>query len=218
MIFIGDTHVFLLSLTNADGSLVTVTTQPTIQVINARTGVGVLALAATMTVIAGTRLIYSYAWVIPNTVTTDDYFAIVSYATSTVTIQNQFLEKLRVGNSMILSTVAQDATVAKDLTTAKDATVAKSADLVAISPDNSITVQAIKAKTDLIPQAPADIPTLTGLGVLLNDIHEGVLGNLIIDRTVQPRTMRILRYPDNVQIAAFTLTDDGNSSGRTRTG
>ena len=61
MIYPGDTHQIVFSLSHANGTTPSVTTAPLVTVINLTTGAAVVTAAA-MTLVAGTCLVYSYAW------------------------------------------------------------------------------------------------------------------------------------------------------------
>lgn len=226
MIYPGDVFTFVYSVTRADGTIPNVTVPPSIQIINAHTGLGMLTSAQNMTLASGTRQVYTYPWTIPSTAVNGDYFAIASCASDGITVQNssdvigvmvsfKFMQgQLRLGDTYITGPVALNGTVALNATVAKDATVAKASDLVGISPDNSTTVLAIKAKTDNLPSDPASVTIQSQIIALLNDVHDCNLGPLVIDRTTTPRTMTIKRLADNSVLAVFNLTDDGTQSSR----
>src|ERR1039457_2108004 len=112
MIYPGDTYSFLCNVA-ADGVVPTVTTAPLITVFNIATRAPVVTSQA-MPAVAGTQGLYGYTWSIPTTIPNGDYAAIVSYATSALTVLNQFLSRLRLGDSNINAVVAKDSTVAKD--------------------------------------------------------------------------------------------------------
>jgi len=88
MIYPGDTHQIVFSLSHANGTTPSVTTAPLVTVINLTTGAAVVTAAA-MTLVAGTCLVYSYAW---NTagMLNGDYLAVVSYAADGNTVNGQY--------------------------------------------------------------------------------------------------------------------------------
>jgi hypothetical protein len=131
MIYPGDTHQIVFSLSHANGTTPSVTTAPLVTVINLTTGAAVVTAAA-MTLVAGTCLVYSYAW---NTagMLNGDYLAVVSYAADGNTVNGQYLDQIHLGDTNIPGPVALNATVALDATVAKDATVAHLTDLVTIA-------------------------------------------------------------------------------------
>jgi hypothetical protein len=216
-VYQSDNHVFILSIIKSDGTAPSVTSSPTITIINARTAASVIS-AQSMTLVSGTQAIYTYLWTVAPAATNDDYFSIVSYAADGITITNRFLERVRVGDTRISGLLALDATVAKDSTVAKDTTVAKAADLAAINPNSSTAVLAIKAKTDLLPADPASQATITSLSKMSTDIRDSMVGKILIDRTVTPATMTIYHLDNATPLATFTLTEDSNQTLRTRTG
>jgi hypothetical protein len=142
-----------------------------------------------------------------------DYLVTVSYATATQIVNGAVLEVTRLGNSRITGTVALDATVAHDATVAKQATVAKATDLQAISPDNSPAVAAIRSRTDLIPDQPAQETTLNSMNALLTDLHDAATGSWILDKSSQ--TLRMLRL-DGSELCHFNVTEDPSQASRVR--
>jgi hypothetical protein len=217
LLFPGETYVFTLSITKADGTNPSVTSSPQIQVVNARTGVGVFGSAQAMTLVTGTQKVYTYGWAIDNAQSApDDYFAIVSYTADTIAVTGRYLEKIRVGSSYFTGKVALDLTVAKDATVAKNSTVAKATDLAAVNPDNSSVVLAIKAKTDNLPADPASTGLLTSVMAFLTDVRDALLGSQVVNKDVVPATLSLKRVADNSELASYTLTEDSHSTVKTK--
>ena len=212
MIYPGDTHQIVFSLSHANGTTPSVTTAPLVTVINLTTGAAVVTAAA-MTLVAGTCLVYSYAW---NTagMLNGDYLAVVSYAADGITVNGQYLDQIRLGDTNIPGPVALNATVALDATVAKDATVAHLTDLATINPNTSSVILAIQAKTANLPAIPAAQSDVTALVQFLTDIHDTVLGTWIVDKTQNPKVLSFLRL-DGSNLATFTVTEDDNSAART---
>jgi hypothetical protein len=180
-------------------------------VITMATSTTVLA-AVPMTLIAGTQAIYTYSWSTAG-MTNGDYVAIVSYASDGITVNGRFLEIFHIGDTNITGPVALSATTALDATVAKDATVAHLADLATISPDTSVTVLAIKAKTDGLPSDPASASTLTGLTSEIQDLHDCQFGTWTIDKTQNPNVLTILS-PTQAVVVSFTLSDSSTATQR----
>jgi hypothetical protein len=214
MIYPGDVYHLIFSLSHTDGTTPSVTTPPLVSVISLATGMVVTSLSA-MTLVAGTNLVYAYPWVTSG-LPVGNYLAVVSYAADGNTINHQFLEKLRLGDTCVSGPVALDATVAKDLTVAHDSTVAHLSDLATISPNTSTAVLAIKAKTDSLPTDPVSQATITALASTVGDLHDAVLGTLIVDKTQNPKVLSFYRL-NGTLLAKFTVTEDGNSAARTVT-
>ena len=213
MYYPGDTYTFTIFITTPTGAAPTVTTAPTIQIINAGTGATMLGSAGTMTLIAGTTAVYTYVWNIP-TGAKGKYVAVASYVANGNTFSSFPFESVSIGDSYISGSVALNATVAKDGTVAKDSTVAHLTDLATISPNTSTVVLAIKAKTDLLPSIPAAQSDVQAVQADTDFIKGMVAADMSVNRNVIPRT---LTYTYNgVVLATYTLTDDSNSSGRTQ--
>lgn len=209
MIYPGDKHIFLLSLTKADGTLPTVTSTPRITVINAETD-AVEVNNQVMTVISGTQLLYRYVW---NTgaAAVGKYLAIVSYVADSVTINARLLESVQLGDSRILGIVALESTVAKEASVAKDLTVLKATDY--IPPDSSVLVQAIANKMAMVP---ANLPTkddIAELSTLVTDIHDCSIGTWSVDK--QLNRLSLFRKNGTV-LATFALTNNNAISARIR--
>lgn len=213
MIYQGDTTAFILSLLKTDGTAPTITTAPTLQIINLSNDSAVLTTPATMVLVSGSTAIYKYLWAVPTGTLTGDYMVVVSYVADSVVFNGKFLEKIRVGDSRVTDVVAKDTTVAKDATVAKDLTVAHVVDLQTLSPDNSATVLAIKAKTDNLPTDPTSTTTLTAMTSIITDARDASLGNVFIDKTVNPNTLTIKR-PDNTTLAVFTINDSSTLTSK----
>lgn len=211
MIYTGDIKSIVLSITNAAGTAPVVTVAPTVMVIQVSSGSTVLAAVA-MTLIAGTQAVYTYSWStagIPN----GDYVAIVSYAADGITVNSRLLETFHIGDTNITGPVALAAIVAQNATVAKDATVAHLSDLTIISPDNSATVQAIKAKTDNLPVDPASMTVLNAIGLNVQDLFNFQFGTWTIDKTQNPQVLTILS-PAQAVVARFTLSDSPTATQR----
>jgi hypothetical protein len=207
MVYPNDTYIFLLSVTKADGGDPNVTAAPTITVLNAASG-QVVSAAAPMTLIDGTRKVYSYAW--DTTGQTDGaYIGVVSYAADGVTIQGQLLETVRLGDARVKGPVALDATVAKDSTVAKDATVMHYREYVL--PKNDDYVRSIYSKVQLIPANPATAEAITSLGLKLEDIHDFVMGTWVVDKVAKTMT---LRRKDGSVLTTFNIADTDTTSSR----
>jgi phosphoribosylformylglycinamidine (FGAM) synthase-like enzyme len=209
MIYPGDTHVFSLALGSGSSGDTAVMVTPRITVLDALSG-AVLVSAAAMNLIAGTAQVYTYAWTTTG-IPEGAYFAVVSYATASATVNNRFLEAVRLGDSRVTGPVALDATVAKDATVAHDAAVLKLSDYTPAGRD--AVVQAIKARTDLLPNDPASLSALTAIATALNDVRDFALGSWVNDMVNHTLT---LRRVDGSVLAVFTVTNDGHISARTR--
>lgn len=79
MFYAGDTYNFILNIPNALVGVMTVTTAPTISVLDITDPGSPIVSGASMTLIAGTSFVYYYTLTIPNA-TPKDYIAIYSYA------------------------------------------------------------------------------------------------------------------------------------------
>lgn len=211
MLYPGDVKNLVLSITNSAGTDPSVSVAPTVSVIQLATGTSVLTGQA-MTKITGTQAIYTFPWATTG-LAKGDYVAIVSYAADSVTINARLLEFFRLGDTNITGVVALDATTAKDATVARDATVAHQTDLTLLSPDNSQTVLAIKAKTDALPIDPASMTALAALIGNAQELHDYQFGTWTIDKTQSPQILTILS-PAQEALASFTLTDSPTATQR----
>ena len=208
MVYQGDNFTFLCNLANTDGTLPSaITTPPRITVFNALTGTPIVTDTA-MPVVAGVNGLYGYNWAIPSTVATGDYVAIVSFVTNARNVLNQFLEKVRVGDSRILDVAAKDATCAKDATVAHETTVAHITDLAAISPTNNTVIQQILAKVSNLPADPASNTAVNGLLPLIGDVRDFVLGSWSLDRSVNPQVMTLYRLDGSI-LTTFQMSTSG---------
>lgn len=212
MVYSGDTHQFVLSITKSDGSDPLVTATPTITVVRLRDQVA-LVTAQAMTLITGTQEIYTYAWHTTG-VEDGDYLAFVSYATDGVVVTSRYLDRVRIGDARVTGVVAQDATVAKDGTVAKDATVAK-ASAVGQLPTMSETLARIESKVNQLPVRPADEATLEVLEAMLQDVKDAELGTWIIDKTVNPKVLSLRRL-DGTTLAQYQLSEDDVTAVRSK--
>lgn len=211
MLYPGDIKNLVLSITNTAGTAPNVTVAPVVSVIQLSTGTTVLT-AAPMSIMAGTQVVYTYQW--PTTgLSNGDYVAIVSYAADGLTINGRLLEVFHLGDTNVTGVVALDATVSKDSTVAKDATVAHVTDLASVSPDSSVTVLAIKAKTDNLPVDPASSTVLNAVGANVQSLFNFQFGTWTIDKTQNPQVLTILS-PGGLTVATFTLTDSPTSTQR----
>ena len=212
MIYAGDVHPFLLSLTKPDGSNPTVTSAPVITIVRVSDN-SAKVTAQAMSLITGTQKIYTYTW---NTVGAEDgdYVAFVSYVADGITVTNRYLDRIRLGDSRITGVVAQDSTVAKDATVAKEATTA-GADTVALLPNISSDVAYIRQGIDTLPAAPANETTLQALLTLLQDIKDAELGTWTIDKSVSPKVLTLSRLNGDV-LAHYHLSEDDQSAVRAK--
>jgi hypothetical protein len=208
MIYQGDSYTFLCNLANSDGSLpTTISTPPRITVFNALTGTPIVPDTA-MVAVAGVNGLYGYSWAIPLTAASGDYVAISSFVTNARNVLNQFLEKVRVGDSRILDVAAKDATCAKDATVAHDTTVAHITDLSALSPANNPIIQQILAKVINLPSDPASNTVVNTLAPLIGDVRDFALGSWSLDRSVNPQVMTLYRL-DGTVLATFQNSTSG---------
>jgi hypothetical protein len=211
-VYPGDSYNFILSLTHMDGTTPSVGTIPTIQIVNATTRASVLGTPATMTLVAGSVLVYTYTWVTSSAQAYGDYFAVVSYVADTVVVTGRYLDRVRLGDTYVTGQVALNSTVAKDITVAKDSTVAHLTDLATINPNNSSVVLSIQAKTNNLPVDPVSTSLITVLQGLITDIHDCNLGAIVIDRTQNPRVMTIRRVADGSTLATFQLSETSTTT------
>jgi DNA-directed RNA polymerase subunit F len=214
MIYQNDNYNFLCSIPTPSGQdpATYVTIKPLITVFAVRAGT-VYANAVQMTLIPGTDGLYKYAWNIPADAPVDDYVALVNYSTNDKMVQNQFLERVRVGDSRVVDVVAKDATVAKEATTAKDLTVAHIGDLAAVSPEKNTTIQEILSKVSALPADPASNAKVNELMPYLNDIRGFAIGNWT--RDLNAGTLTIFNV-DGSLLATFRIQETEASASRTR--
>lgn len=214
MLYQNDSYTFTLQITHANGTNPSVTTPPVIQIIQLQGFVAMLGSPAAMVNLDSSKQLWAYTWNIGNA-PSGQYQAIVSYAADSNTFSGFPIEKITVGDTRILGTLALDATVSKDATVAKDSTVAKSSDLSTINPNNSSIILAIKSKTDNLPADPAGM-TLLGATVLnVADVHDAVLGNQTVDKTQNPAVFTLKRL-DNSVLSQYQLADDASQTSRTK--
>jgi len=206
MYYPGDQVLIILPLQRSDGSAKD-TTVPKITVLNAVDG-SVTQASADMQVVAGS--VYRYAW---STTGLSDgvYLAFASYIADGLSVQDQFLREIHIGDTRIPGPVALDATCAKDSTVAKAADVLNMANYV--TPDNSELVQAIKAKLDSFPVAVGSEMTLQTVLALVTDVWNQALGSLIVNKT--DGTLTALRT-DQTELAKWNLQNSNSSSSRVR--
>ena len=157
-----------------------VTVSPILQIVQLSTLTAMLTTPASMTSLDSSNQLWLYTWSI-GAITNGEYAAIVSYVADGITMNSIMLEKIQVGDSNILGTVALNATVVKDSTVAKDATVAHITDLATINPNTSSVVLAIKSSTDNLPSDPAGMTLLATTIQNIEDIHDASLGNQSVD-------------------------------------
>ncbi len=143
-----------------------------------------------------------------------DYLAIVSYAADGNTINGQYLDRVRLGDTCVTGLVALDATVAHDATVAKDATVAHVTDLQTINPSTSSVVLAIQSAVNALPASLASQASMELLTSLLTDVHDAQLGTWSVDKTQNPKVMTLYRLDGSV-LTTFQVTEDSNSAART---
>ena len=120
---------------------------------------------------------------------------------------NQFLEKVRLGDSRITGQVAQEATTAKDFTVAKDATVLHGSDFTFV--DTSTVLQAILAKLSGVPSKD----DLAAVAATLQDVFDATTGTWIVDKVANTLTMR---RPNGSALAVFNLINTSTHSSRNR--
>jgi hypothetical protein len=195
------------------GTLPNVTTPPVVQIVRVSDFTAMLSVPAYMNALDSSNQVWIYTWNV-GPATSGDYIAIVSYAADGSTFSGMYLDRVRVGDTYILGTLALDGTVAKDSTVAKDATVAHSSDLSAINPDNSTTILSIKSKTDNLPSDPAGMTLLSSVIQGVADIHDATLGSQVIDKTQNPALYTMKRQDESI-LAQFTLSDDSSATSRT---
>jgi hypothetical protein len=195
------------------GTTPNVTIAPILQVIRLSDFTAILTVPAAMVPLDVTNQLWAYTWSIGAAVS-GEYAAIVSYASDGNIFSGKFIEKIQVGDSMILGPVALASLVALNSTVAKDATVAHASDLAAINPDNSLTVLAIKASTDNLPSDPAGMTLLAPTIQDVEDVHDAILGNQSVDKTQNPAIFTLNRLDDSI-LAQYQLTDDSTQSSRT---
>jgi hypothetical protein len=213
MIYAGDIHQFVLSITAAAGANPTISTPPAVTVVCLRDPSIAVVTSQPMTLIEGTQKIYTYAW---NTtgVEDGDYVAFVTYAADGVTVTSRYLDRVRLGDARVTAVVAKDSTVAKDATVAKDVTVAKAA-VVSALPALGTAVALIKQSTDALPTSPANEATLQTLLALLQDVKDAELGTWLIDKTQNPKVLTLRRLNGDT-LAQYTLSEDDSSAVRAK--
>lgn len=191
-----------------------VTSVPYVQIIRLSDSSPILGVPAAMAALDSSQQIWIYTWDVGSALA-GEYIAIASYAVDGNIFSGKFVEKIRVGDSRIIGTVALDATVAKDATAAKDATVAKATDLAAIDPNTSSIVLAIKGKTDNLPADPTGMTLLGDTIQDVADVHDAILGNQIVDKTQNPAVFQIKRLNNSI-LAQYHLADDNSETSRTK--
>ena len=211
MIYPGDTHQIVFSLSHANGTTPSVTTAPLVTVINLTTGAAVVTAAA-MTLVAGTCLVYSYAW---NTagMLNGDYLAVVSYAADGNTVNGQYLDQIRLGDTNIPGPVALNAPwrSMRPWPRTRPSSSHGSGD------DQSqyiVCHSGHPGQDGQLAGDPAAQSDVTALVQFLTDIHDTVLGTWIVDKTQNPKVLSFLRL-DGSNLATFTVTEDDNSAART---
>lgn len=198
--------------TGTVGTTPNITSPPIIQIVQLQGFVPMLGIPANMVALDSSNQVWVYTWSI-GAVPAGGYIAIVSYAADGNTFSGILLEKIVVGDKYILGTVALDATVAKASTVALDATVAHATDLVAINPNTSSVVLAIKAKTDNLPPDPSGMTLLQTTIQNISDVHDAALGPQTVDKTQNPAVYTIKGVANNV-VAQFHLIDDDSETSR----
>lgn len=198
--------------TGSVGTAPNVTTAPIIQIVQLPTLVSMLSSAASMTAIDASNQTWMYTWSIGNS-TNGEYIAIISYVADGVTMNGKMLEKIKVGDTYVIGTVALDATVAKDASVAKDATVAHITDLIAINPNTSPVILAIQTSTANLPLDPSGMTLLGPLIQNIQDLHDAALGPQVVDKTQNPVLYTIMRA-DNSVLATYQLSDTSTTTSR----
>jgi len=215
MIYQNDTYSFICNLASRTDVAPVVTTAPIVTIFNAVTLLPAVTSQA-MALVAGTVGLYAYPWSIPSALPSGDYLAIVSYVVDGVTVSNQYLDRVRVGDTNIIGPVATDATVAKDSTVAKDATVAHQSDLGALNPSVNTVFQQILNQVNRLPADPASITYLATMSNLIADCRDYALGTWVIDKTQNPPVLTLARVGGGV-LATFTVSETTTSAIRQRT-
>jgi hypothetical protein len=210
VIYPGDKYTFAFPVQNADGSAPTVTSAPTITILNLATNTAVLAAPGQMTAVPGTQYVYTYTW---NTagVSVGQYIALVSYVANGVAMNNRFLERFQLGDSYITGPVALDSTVAKDATVARDATILHKSEYV--SADTSVVVNSILQAIQRLPETLATAQENSVQAQLTQDLWDATLGSWVINKTTN--TMSLYRKNGGSLLAQFSLANSNTSSSRT---
>ncbi|MGI4814014.1 MAG: hypothetical protein ACRYGG_11880 [Janthinobacterium lividum] len=214
MTYPGDTYNFILTIKTDTGAMPNVTSSPVITIVSLSTNLPIVSSQPMMSLNGTQNQVYTYAWN-TSSLANGDYLGLVSYAYDAVTVNSQLLEKVKLGDSRVIGIVALDSTVAKDATVSKDSTVAHASDLLAISPNNSSLVQAIKAKTDNLPSDPASTSNLNVIQASINILVNAALGSWAVNKASTPNVLTFYNT-DNSVLATFTLSDSSVSSNRTR--
>lgn len=196
------------------GTTPNVTTAPVLQVIRLSDMSPMLGSPAAMTALDNTNQLWAYSWSVGSAIS-GQYVAIVSYASDGNTFTGAPIEKITVGDTRIIGTVALDGTVAKDATVAKDSTVAKSTDIAGVNPDTSATILAIKAKTDNLPVDPTGLTNIATQLSEIDDVHDALLGNQAVDKTQNPAVYTVKRVNNSI-LAQYQVTDTDTQTAKTR--
>jgi len=206
MIYPGDVYFFVLPLMQGDGTSPTLAMAPLITILNLQTRAAVISPSPSMVLQNGLPGTYVYGWNtsgLPN----GTYLAAVTYALNGVVFTNQVIETVRLGDSMIVSQVAQEATVAKDLTVAKDATVMHASQYTYNDPGPTLTA---------ILAALSGVATQTQLAAVasqLQDVYDATTGTWVVDKVANTLTMR-RGGPAGAAIASFNLINTSTQSSR----
>jgi len=142
-----------------------------------------------------------------------DYLAVVSYAADGITVNGQYLDQIRLGDTNIPDRWPQRyrGTQCHRRQGRDRGSSHGSGD---DQPNTSSVILAIQAKTANLPAIPAAQSDVTALVQFLTDIHDTVLGTWIVDKTQNPKVLSFLRL-DGSNLATFTVTEDDNSAART---
>jgi hypothetical protein len=215
MLYVGDTETLTFSLSHSDGSSPSVTVSPLITIIQVSTTTSVVS-SAPMTFLTGTVKTYYYNFVTTG-LTPGFYVAVVSYAADGNTVNNLFLQNIKLGDTYITGPVALASTVALNATVALAATTATPAQVAAVNPNSSSVVLAIQSKVNTLPTSPADNSLLTTVKNLVTDVKDATLGTWNINKAVTPNTLTYLRTDGSTAFASFNLSEGSTSSQKTNT-
>jgi len=217
MYHIGDIVTLYLSLLPSNGSSPTVTTPPQVSVLRALddaamdvAGTGVKTVA--MSLVTGTAALYKFNWP-TSTMTNGAYAALVSYVANGITITNQLLSVILLGDSYLTGPVALASVTAKTTDVPPVSEVMLVSDFVAPSADTSI--QEILAKVNTLPTSPADQATLLSVSAQMQDIHDGVLGSWSLNKDVNPNILTLYRLDGSV-LDTYSFTNSSSIYSRTK--
>lgn len=209
MFYPADAISIVLPLQKVNGTSMTVTFGPKVNILKATDGTVVISNAS-MSAVPGTSGIYHYLWT-ANNVTDGTYIVFASYTADGLVVQDLFLKTIELGDSRVTDVVAKNSTVAKDATVAKSATVLAAEDYV--SPDDSDLVQSIKSRLDEMPASIASASAVAAVAAKLAEVWQASFGDVIVNKDTN--TMVILNA-DQSPLATFDLENDDTHSARIR--